>query len=339
MITTASKDPSALIMDAHNHMDKAEWKRATEDLKDAITAAMKDPKFRPSLARAYAMRAQCLAHMGEFDRAIDDSNKALTISREILDASVEGETLRLQANFAWKKGEFKKALELLPKALEIAKRLKDIRLEGMVHLEMGSVYTQTDDNLLAEREYREAVLALEKAGDVRELARAYNNFADNFMTLRNWEKASEMFAKCRKFAEKVGDDGYVAWGSFNRATCLIELDRPQEAMKDLELAIPILERTEDYNGLLAAFESKGLAFGKLHDWKQAEEYLLKARRLAQKVKMPVPEACIIRDIGRVYKWRGDKDKAILYLNEAKVILEKYGAKRELARVVEEMKGL
>ena len=339
MPTTAAKDPSELLLDARKHMDKAEWKMAIDDLKDAITCALKDSKMKSLQGRAYAMRAQCNAHVGEFEKAIEDSNKALTISRDVKDASLEGETLRLQANFAWKKADFKKALELLPKALEIAKRLKDIRLEGMVHLELGSVYTIIDDNLLAEREYREAVLALEKSGDVRELARAYNNFADNFMTLRNWEKAAEMFAKCRKFAEKVGDDGYIAWGSFNRGTCLIELDRPKEAMKDLEIAIPILERTEDFNGLMAALQSKGMAFGKLNDWKQAEEYLIKARRLAQKVKMPIAEGGIIRDIGRIFKMRGDKDKAILYLTEAKAIFEKYGAKRELARVVEEMKGL
>jgi tetratricopeptide (TPR) repeat protein len=339
MPTKAAMDPNELVTNARKHMDKAQWKLAIEDLKDAITSASKDPNIKAQLGKAYFLRAQCFVHMGEVDKAIEDSNKAMAISKDVMDVSLEGETLRLQANIAWKRAEYKKALELLPKALEIAKRTKDIRLEGMVHLEMGSIYTITDENMLAEREYREAVLALEKSGDVRELARAYNNFADNFMTLRNWEKAAEMFAKCRKFAEKVGDDGYVAWGSFNRATCLIELDRPQEAMKDLDLAIPILERTDDHNGLMAALESKGLAYGKLKDWAQAEEYLIKARRLSQKVKMPVVEAGIIRDIGRVYKMRGDKDKAAIYLNEAKAIFEKFGAKRELARVVEELKGL
>jgi len=339
MPTTATEDPNELISKAHEHMNKAQWKMAVEDLADAITSASKNQTLKSQLGQAHLMRAQCLVHMGEFDKAIEDSNKALAISKAIMDASLEGETLRLQANFAWKRGEYKTALDLLPRSLDIAKRIKDIRLEGMVHLELATTYTLMDENILAEREYREAVLALEKSGDVRELARAYNNFADNFMTLRNWEKAAEMFAKCRKFAEKVGDEGYIAWGSFNRATCLIELDRPQEAMKDLELAIPILEKTEDYNGLLAAFESKGLAFGKLKDWKQAEEYLLKARRLAQKVKMPVPEGMIIRDIGRVYKWRGDKEKAALYFNEAKTIFEKHGAKRELARIEKELKGL
>jgi tetratricopeptide (TPR) repeat protein len=339
MPTQAPIDPKDVVLDSRKLMDKAEWKKATESLKEILRNPSKDPKDQPSLARAYAMRAQCLAHMGELGKANDDSIKALTMARELMDAAVEGEALRLQANFAWKKGEYKKALELLPKALEIAKRIKDIRLEGMIHLELGTVYTFTDDNLLAEREYREAVLALEKAGDMRELSRAYNNFADNFMTLRKWDKAAEMFAKCRKFAEKVGDEGFVAWGAFNRAACLIELDKPKDAQQELDLSIPILERTQDCNGLMFAFEIRGLAFAKLNDWQQAEEYLIKARRLAQKVKMPVAEGGIIRDIGRIYKMRGDKDKALLYLNEAKEIFEKFGAKREIARVVEELKGL
>ena len=339
MPTTAAKDPKDIIIEARKLMDKAQWKKATEALKDVLSNPSKDTKDKPSLARAYAMRAQCQAHMGELEKANDDSIKALTLAREVLDAAVEGEALRLQANFAWKKADYKKAMELLPKALEIAKRIKDIRLEGMVHLEMGTVHTFTDDNLFAEREYREAVLALEKAGDMRELARAYNNFADNFMTLRKWDKAAEMFAKCKKFAEKVGDEGIVAWGALTRAACLIELDKPKEAQQELDLSIPILERTQDCNGLMYALEIRGLIYAKLKDWKQAEEYLIKARRLAQNVKMPVAEGGIIRDIGRIYKMRGDKDKAVLYLNEAKIIFEKFGAKRELARVVEELKGL
>jgi tetratricopeptide (TPR) repeat protein len=339
MPTTGPKDPKDIIVEARKLMDKAEWKKATEALKEILVTPSKDPLVQPSLARAYAMRAQCQAHMGDLEKAGVDCLKALTMARELMDAAVEGEALRLQANFAWKKADYKTALDLLPKALEIAKRIKDIRLEGMVHLEMGTVHTFTDDNLLAEREYREAVLALEKAGDMRELARAYNNFADNFMTLRKWDKAAEMFAKCKKFAEKVGDEGFVAWGAFNRAACLIELDKPKDAQQELDLSIPILERTQDYNGLMFAFEIRGLVYAKFNDWGQAEEYLIKARRLAQKVKMPVAEAGIIRDIGRIYKMRGDKDKAILYLNEAKGIFEKFGAKRELARVVEELKGL
>jgi len=339
MPTTAAKDPKDFIIEARKLMDKAEWKKATDTLKEVLTNPSKDPKVQAILARAYTMRAQCLAHMGDLEKANDDSIKALAMSREFMDAAVEGEALRLQANFAWKKADYKTAMELLPKALEIAKRIKDIRLEGMVHLEMGTVHTFTDDNLLAEREYREAVLALEKAGDMRELSRAYNNFADNFMTLRKWDKAAEMFAKCKKFAEKVGDEGFVAWGAFNRAACLIELDKPKEAQQELDLSIPILERTQDYNGLMFALEIRGLAYAKIKDWQQAEQYLIKARRLAQKAKMPVAEGGIIRDIGRIYKMRGDKDKAVLYLNEAKDIFEKFGAKREKLRVIEELKGL
>lgn len=339
MPMTGSRTPKDILEEARALMDKSEWKRTIELLNEIFSDHLKDQTARPAVARAHFLRAQCLVHMGEFDRAIDECDRAITMARASMDALVEGETLRLMGNIGWKKADYKKAQEHLNRAHEIAVQLKDDRLEGMVHLELGAVYMNTKDLLVSEREFREAVLSLEKSGDMRELARAYNNFANNFMFQKKWEKAAEMFGKCKKIAEKVGDEGFVAWGAFNRAECLVELGRPKEAMEEVLLAIPILERTDDNQGLIGAYQIAGLVYAKLGDWKEAEEHLIKARRLAQKCKLPVSEGTIVKDIGRIYKWRGDKDKALLYMKEAKEMFERLGAKQELDRLTEDMKDL
>jgi tetratricopeptide (TPR) repeat protein len=339
MPTNNAKAPKDTLNEAKAHMDKAEWKKAVEVLNSVFTEQAKDPVAKQAVAMAHFLRAQCLVHMGDLEKATDDCNHALVLAKASVDILVEGEALRLLGNIGWKKADYKTALEHLNRAHEIACQLKDDRLEGMVHLELGAVYMQTKDHLVSEREFREAVLALEKAGDLRELARAYNNFANNFTFQKKWEKAAEMFGKCKKIAEKVGDEGFIAWGAFNRAECLLELGDPKAAMKELELAIPILERTDDRIGLLGAYQVAGLTYAKMGNWKEAEEFLIKARRLAQRQKMPVAEGSILRDIGRIFKWRGDKDKAILYFKEAQDLFEKHGAKSELERLNDEMKDL
>jgi len=339
MPTNNAKAPKETLIEAKAHMDKAEWKQAVEDLNRVLSEPGKDPGSKQVVAMAHFLRGQCLVHMGDLEKATDDCNNALVLAKASVDVFIEGEALRLLGNISWKKADYTKALEYLNRAHEIACQLKDDRLEGMVHLELGAVYMQTKDHLVSEREYREAVLALEKAGDQRELARAYNNFANNFTFQKKWEKAAEMFAKCKKIAEKVGDEGFLAWGAFNRAECLLELGDPKEAMTELELAIPILERTDDRIGMLGAYQVAGLAYAKVGKWKEAEEFLIKARRLAQKQKMPVSEGTILRDIGRIFKWRGDRDKAMLYFKEAQDLFEKHGAKTELERLRDEMKDL
>jgi tetratricopeptide (TPR) repeat protein len=103
---------------------------------------------------------------------------------------------------------------------------------------------------------------------------------------------------------------------------------------------PVLSVFEKYNNLygqMAATHTYGFIYGKMKEWSKAEEFMLKARRIAQKAGFVPAESKIVIDMGRMFKWRGDPDKAMLYFKEAKVLLEKSGAKRELERLAQEMK--
>jgi tetratricopeptide (TPR) repeat protein len=317
-------------------MDCADWKKAAESIDALLKDHAKDPAAKQAIAKAYFLRAQCLVHVPDFIKATEDCNRALALAKETMDLSVEGETLRLMANIAWKKADYKSALEYLHTALDIALKLKDLRLEGVVHLEQGTTYSNMGELNTADREYREAVLCLEKAGDMHELARAYNNFANNFVFSKKFDKAAEMFAKTKKIAEKIGDQGRLAWGAFNRAECLIELGATKEALMELDIAMPILERIGDSFGATGANQMYGLAYGKTEDWAKAEEYLNKARQMAQRNNMVINEGKIIRDMGRVAKWRGDRTKAMQLFKEAEALFTKQGSKRELTRVQEEI---
>jgi tetratricopeptide (TPR) repeat protein len=236
----------------------------------------------------------------------------------------------------WKKGEFKQALEHLRKALDLTIGLKDLRLEGKVRIDMGMALGPTGELTAAERELREAILALEKVGDMGELARAYNNLGNMIMVSRNFDRAAQMFAKSKKLCERLGDLSNAAFGALNRAECLVELDKAPEALEELNMAYPIIERKGDNYALMAINDIFGLAYAKMKEWSRAEEHLLEARRLAQENSMPVAEAKILTDIGRLSKWRGNKQLATQYFKEAQKIFEKHGAKTDVQRVLEEM---
>jgi tetratricopeptide (TPR) repeat protein len=334
-----AKTSKELLDDAKALMEKGDWKNAIELLQAIITQFSKDYPSRFNVAWAFFHRAQCQVHMADLGAAQKDCQSAVAQARDLQDLSIEGQALRLLGNISWKISDYKKAFEYLKQAHEIAKKTNDLRLEGMVHLELGTTYSNTSELDTADHEYRDAILALEKVGDMRELARAYNNFANNFVYAKKFDKAAEMFAKTKKIAERVGDLPLAAWGAFNRAECLVELGASKEALLELDWALPILEKAGDNYGTLGALQIYGLAYAKNEDWVKAEEFLLKARSMAQKNKMPVSEAKVLRDLGRIYKWKGDRAKALQYFTEAKDIFATKGSKRELARVEAEMKDL
>jgi tetratricopeptide (TPR) repeat protein len=329
--TRTSKD---ILDEARSLMDKGEWTKSVDSLQELLTKNTGDLAAKPAIAKGYFLRAQALVHMAELSKAFEDCCQA-----QIMDQATEGEALRLLGNISWKRADYKKAIEFLLKAHEIAKNTKNLRLDGMVHLELGTTYSNTGDLNSADREYREAILVLERVGDARELGRAYNNFANNFVYLQKYDKAAEMFAKTKKMAEKAGDQSLAAWGAFNRAECLVELGATKEAMLELEWALPILEKIGDNYGVVGAVQIYGLAYAKMEDWENAEKFLKRARDMANKNGMPVSEAKVIRDQGRMYSWMGDKEKAMQFFKEARDVFEKQGSKREQLRVEADIKAL
>jgi len=322
----------AVDLIAHN-----EGKNALDILDAIIAEASKDKTTKPLVAEATVKKALAYLSLGDLQKAQELSEQALVVAKDALVINVEGEALRILSNICWKKGDYSKGLEAVNKALEIGKRTKSAELEGCAHLEKGTILNYTGESDSAEREFRDAVLLLDQAGNLKELSRAYNNFANTYMTMKKFEKAAEMFTRARKISERIGDEFQVALGSMNKAECLAEMGQFDEALKELEPVLPVFEKLDNIYGQMAATHTYGFIYGKMKDWTKAEQFMLKARRIAQKAGFLPAEAKIVIDMGRMFKWRGDKDKAMLYFEEAKTLLEKSGAKRELARLAEEMK--
>lgn len=318
-------------------LDKGEWKQALERAESIIAANASSVTGKSVLARATVLKAEAQLKLADYDKLKETCEKAIALSKQVREPLLEAEALRMLGNMAWKKGEFKEALGHLDRALEIAQSNKDLRLEGRVRIDKGMTLSHTGEHTAAERELREAILALEKAGAGNELPRAYNNLGVTILAAKNFERAAQMFAKCKKLAEKAGDQSMAAFGAMNRAECLMELDKCPEALDELNAALPIFERNGNKYSLMAVNNIFGLVYAKMREWSRAEDHMLEARILAQEIPMPLAEAMITADLGRIYKWRGDKNKAMQLFKEAKEILERLGAKTNLQAVLDEMK--
>ena len=181
---TVSKQPKDVLAQCKLMLDKGERRQALVQL-DALTLALlNDQLMRRELARAYVLKAESHLNLCEFTKAQDACNKAMVISREIRDTSIEASALRILGNMCWKRGELQTALEDLIRALELAVELKDPALEGTIRVDKATVLGHMGDIGASERDFREAMLLLEKVGDQRELARAYNNLANTIMNTK-----------------------------------------------------------------------------------------------------------------------------------------------------------
>jgi len=333
MALIGDKVAKDVLSQARSFLDKGEGKKALALIDSFLKANAGSIANRPLTAKATVLKAESLLLLSDFSTAQENCDKALALSKLVNDPSLEAESRRILGNIGWKKGDLKFALEQLTKALDTAQNLKDLRLEGRVRIDLASTLGHMGELSSSEREYREAILALEKAGDTNELARAYNNLGNVILTTKNYDRAAQMFAKSKKLCERIGDMPNAAFAAINRAECLIELDKSPEALEELEMARPIIENTGDNYALMALKDIFGLVFAKMKDFSKAQEHLATARGLAHQLAAPLSEAKVLVDIGKMHLWKGEKDKAMQFFKEAKAIFEKSGAKSDLQQLL------
>lgn len=334
-----TKGPEAALKELRDMVDKGDWKQALAGLDELQQATPKNIETRPVIATCHLLRARALLHMGDLTKAWAEGDRAIAIAKEAGRPAIEAEAMCAVANVHWKKGRLDKALEILEKASAAAKLSKDERVQGIVSLEKATVHMKTQAYDDAEREYRDAILALEKVGEQRQLARAYNNFAHVFYYQGLWEKAEEMFLKCRRLSEKAGFRSIGAWAAFNRAEALLELKRVDEARKELDWAMPILEALGDTYGLVVTNSIYSVVHAMEKDFVKADASLEKARQLNQKIDIPHMKGRLAYYQGLVCKYRGEKARAIKLFKEAKEVYVKIGSTSEVHRIEKELKAL
>jgi tetratricopeptide (TPR) repeat protein len=331
--------PEAALKHLRDHVDKGDWKTAVTEIDALQQSTPKTLETRAIMASCHLLRARALMHLGDFTKAWAESDRAQALAKEALRPAIEAEAMCVVANIHWKKGKLLEALALLEKASVVAKASNDDRVQGIVNLEMASVHMKKLEYNDAEREYREAILALERAGDHRQLARAYNNFAHVFLYQGLWPRAEEMFLKCRKLSEKAGFRSAGAWASFNRADALLELDKVKEAKEELDRALPILEELGDIYGQVVTKSIYAVVYAMEGDYVKAEGSLEAAVELNKKIDIPHLKGRLSRDRAMVFKFRGDKTKAIKLLKEAREVYQSVGSTSEVTRADRKLKEI
>jgi len=331
--------PEATLRHLRDHVDKGDWKTALTEIDSLQQSTPKTLETRAIMASCHLLRARALMHLGDFTKAWAESDRAQVLAKEALRPAIEAEAMCVVANIHWKKGKLHEAHALLEKAFVVASASNDDRVIGIVNLEMASVHMKTQEYGEAEREYREAILALERAGDHRQLARAYNNFAHVFLYQGMWQRAEEMFLKCRKLSEKTGFRSAAAWASFNRADALLELDKVKDAKEELDRALPILDELGDIYGQTVTKSIYSVIYAMEGDFAKAEKTLEMAKELNKKIDIPHMKGRLAHDLSMICKFRGDKSKAIKLLKEARDVYQAVGSTSEVARMERKIKEI
>ncbi len=216
----------------------------------------------------------------------------------------------------WRISKYEKALEYLSQAMEFANTSEDSRTQGLVNLEMGLVYNEMGE-LSKGLEYFTASLGyFQEINDYEQMARAYNNIGDTHMTKKEWEKALEYLDFCMEIAEKYNIIKFKGWCKMNKSECLSGLNRPDEAIPELEQALELFESIEDVMGICYVYRNFGLANRLLKNYDLALEYFEKSEKINDMLKSPFNSALLYLDWGYLYRDMGKKADAKKMITKA-----------------------
>jgi tetratricopeptide (TPR) repeat protein len=332
-------DIKKVLDESDRTYNQGDWRKAADVLGPILMLDTDDLASLRVVARALILRGLCFIEMNESAKAEEDFERALGLARQGRDQLLEGEALIRLAHRLETSGDYKKALEQIEMAEVIAQATKDIRLEGLVHSLKGAVFTMSHRLDVAEREFREGVLALEKAGDMRELSKAYNNFGNNFVFKGEHRTAAEIFDKCRRAAERAKYGPLMILSRMNMGQSLAEIGKFKEALAAMEGILQMVQRAKDDKGIMDAYEAYGIIYAKMGEWQKAEDHFFVARTLAQKRKVPYEEGRVLYHIGRMHKWKGDATKALRFLRDAKAVAARSGITQGVALIEKEIKDV
>ena len=109
-----------------------------------------------------------------WDEALDNYHKAVKISKKFNNEHLE-KVYRGIGRVYWRKGNLKKAAEYFNKSIPLARKSKDNTLLSNLYVDLGNIYSETGNAGKAIMQYNKGLNMLDKAGNMFDKSRIYNN--------------------------------------------------------------------------------------------------------------------------------------------------------------------
>jgi len=155
--------------------------------------------------------------LGEYDKAIEFSEKRLKIALEIGDRLGEGNAYGTLGIAYHSLGEYDKAIEFNEKHLKIALEIGDRRGEGSAYGNLGIAHHSLGEYDKAIEFHKKCLEIMKDIGDRRGEGNAYGNLGNAYAMLEKYDKAVDYHQRAVEILEQIGYLDLVATHRLNSA--------------------------------------------------------------------------------------------------------------------------
>ncbi len=179
--------------------------------------------------------------MGQYQRALDNYQQALTIARQIRDKALEGIILSNIGVSYDNQGEYQKALDNYQQALTIAQQIGDKAGEETTLGNIGLVYRSRGEYKKALDYCKQALAIARQIGDKAGEGTYLNNIGVVHNNLKQYQKALDYYQQALPIRKQTRDDSGEGGTLNNIGANYIDQGNYSEAEKPLYAAIKIWE--------------------------------------------------------------------------------------------------
>lgn len=141
------------------------------------------------------------------------------------------------------------ALNAFFKSAEIAKELKNLRAEGESYLAIADIYSNASNHNTSTGYYNKAIMILRQSENSTSLATALLNLGDEMRKAKKYDSAVLYTIQAKQMFESLNNTTGKAYGLGNIGMIYAATGKQDQAKKNLDEAILILEQHEDYNAV------------------------------------------------------------------------------------------
>ncbi len=269
----------------------------------------------------------------DFENALIYLNNSLELST--LNENPEGEASSLNriGNTYQLKGEFEKSLHCYEQAITINRALQNQQEIARTLTNLGSVYRLYGNYELAINQHLEALGMYEGLQNNEGIAWSALNIARLFKMMKNYQKSIEYVNQSLKIYQKIEDGQELSTGV---TLCLKELGSVYYEMGNLILAADyseqVLERnkiTDNRLGIANSYSTLGKIYFDEENYKEAESFLIQAKKLKDSLRDNTETASILRYLGNIYLKEGQTLKAKDYLKNSLIFAQNHNLKEDI----------
>ncbi|MBK9249080.1 MAG: tetratricopeptide repeat protein [Ignavibacteria bacterium] len=246
----------------------------------------KEAQNRTEEAKALGHKGLAYFHLSDYPRALEFSQKALLIGREIGAKNIMASNLGNIGSIYDYLADYPKALEYMEQSLDVYRELgrKDGVSTNLIHI--GGVYLSLSDNSRALEYCKQALSVAEEIGSKDLIANAHGIIGGVYRRIDR-PLAIEYLHKALAYFELLGNKSNIATTLSNIGLVYVGMNEYSLGLEYYLKALAINSEIGDKSSIAVTLGNIGIVYSKIdyegYDAEKAEEYMLQSLVLSEEI--------------------------------------------------------